>query len=134
MRLGIVGYSAQKFNEDEARLILTKLIFEARDSMGCTCVVSGLTDLGIPGLAYSIARNAGLRTIGVACEKAREYTWFPVDEALIVGSYWGQESDAFLACCDMIARVGGGPQSMRECQTARESGKEVLEFELKAIS
>lgn len=136
LKIGIVGYSGQKFDESTAKRLLEKGIATAIDSCNNVTsveIVSGLTNLGIPAIAYAIAKENELRTAGIACEKARNYDCFPVDREVIVGSEWGDESDTFLSDVDVIVRVGGGVQSLREVETFRESGGTVYEYELEAI-
>jgi hypothetical protein len=110
--VGFVGYSMQKFDESKAREYVRQAFDAAeeadRTSFAC---VSGLTNMGIPKLAYEEAVKRGWKTVGVACEKAENYDLFPVDEKVIVGKEWGDESDAFLSRIEMLVRVGGGKQS-----------------------
>lgn len=132
IRIGVVGYSAQKFDEIEA----ARFLREAYDNIDSCytgrskAVVSGLTDLGIPALAYRGAKERGWRTVGIACPKAGEYTCFPVDEKIIIGSEWGDESQTFLNSIDVLVRVGGGKQAMRETAEFRGKGKPVIEYDL----
>lgn len=134
IKIGVVGYSAQKFEETEA----VRMLREAYDSINSQyadklkVVVSGLTDLGIPALAYREAISRNWRTMGIACSKAKDYDCFPVDEEIIVGSEWGDESQTFLESLDVLVRVGGGKQALRETVQFRESGKPVLEYNLPA--
>src|SRR3989344_5592363 len=108
LRIGVTGYSAQKFDVAEA----TRMLKEAYDVLDRQyinrqkSVVSGLTDLGIPGLAYREAQLRGWRTVGIACSKAEEYECFPVNERVIVGDEWGQESETFLNSIDVLLRIG----------------------------
>ena len=127
-RVGVVGFSSQVFDEDVARDILTKALSKYQEPI---MVVSGLTMLGIPKIAYEIASVMGWKTAGYACSDAENYECFPVDEKHIVGENWGDESDAFLAGIDEMIKVGGGPQSEREF--ASFEGPKV-EFGLDAIS
>jgi len=134
IKIGVVGYSAQKFDEPEA----VRMLREAYDTIDSQyagkskAVVSGLTDLGIPALAYREAVSRDWRTVGVACSKAKDYDCFPVDEEQIVGNEWGDESPTFLKSLDVLVRVGGGKQSMRETAEFRESGRPVFEYDLPA--
>ena len=76
--------------------------------------MSGLTNLGVPRIAYEEAIKLGLRTVGIACKQAEQYECFPCDEVILVGDNWGDESRAFLASIDVLLRVGGGKQSVAE--------------------
>lgn len=134
LRIGVVGYSAQKFDRPTAE----RMIKEAYDSIDLRykdrpkAVVSGLTDLGIPGLAYREAKRRGWRTVGIATSKATDYECFPVDEKIIVGKDWGEESPKFLDSIDILVRVGGGKQSLMETEETKRRGKTAVEYELSA--
>lgn len=93
-------------------------------------VVSGLTDVGVLAIAYEEAFQRGWRTVGIACKKATEHRLYPVDEQIIVGENWGDESPRFLASIDMIVRVGGGKQSANEVEAVKNAGGRVLEYDL----
>ena len=103
-------------------------------SDGELIVVSGLTALGIPKLVYEEAVQRGLRTIGIACQKAHDNPCFDVDEFIIYGNEWGDESEFFLGYIDALVRIGGGKQSHRECDAAKTRGMPVYEYELAALS
>lgn len=135
LRVGIVGYSAQSFDRDYARAILINQLRSLKIKEGRNIeVVSGLTWLGIPGLAYEVATALDLRTVGIACKKARNYECFPCDEVFLIGEDWGQESDMFLSSIDMLIRIGGGKQSHAECARAKAKGIPVVEFELATLT
>ena len=141
MRIGVVGYSAQAFDKEEANLLLIEALMEIPEVRDETVwphskiiqIVSGLTQLGIPAIAYSLAKKFSWKTIGIACEKAYKYECFPCDRAHIIGQNWGDESAAFLASIDVLIRIGGGPQSMRECEMAKGLGIPVIVRELAAV-
>lgn len=135
--LGVVGYCPPShFDEDEAR----KMVNEGFDQVAANHpdaeinVVSGLTHVGVLGIAYEEARKRGWKTTGIACKKAEEHKLFPVDEKQIVGENWGDESETFINSIDGILRVGGGQQSKREVGIVQEKGGEVIEFELALIT
>jgi hypothetical protein len=137
MKLGIVGYSSGTFDEEEARrlILLGILHAETKSDRMVTHIVSGLTDQGVPGLAYHLAAdpsNGEMTTVGIACAKASDYPCFPVDDVIIVGKQWGDESDTFLQYIDALVRVGGGPQSIKEAKSFRElkPNAPIVEFEL----
>lgn len=117
-RIGIVGYSGQKFDSFEATSILITALTERQKAHpeGCV-VVSGYTDLGIPGIAYRIADKLGMETAGIACFKAYENPRWPCDEVTIVGDNWGDESEVFLESIDELVKVGGGKQSAAEFES-----------------
>ncbi len=132
--IGVTGYSARKFDEGLA----LECIIEAFDQIkaenpGATfVVVSGLTNIGIPKLAYLEATRRGWLTMGIACEKASEYTTFPCDTVRIVGKNWGDESQAFISQCldGAIVRIGGGVQAHEEIKFAKLEGVQVLEYDV----
>lgn len=133
LKIGVVGYSGQKFNQSDAKRLLTKA-FDAvvADHSGASdiWIVSGLTDLGIPALAYRAARDREWKTSGVACSLAHLHPCFNVDESKIVGSNWGDESETFLSEIDVIVRVGGGRQSLAEVEAFSRTGKRMYQYEL----
>lgn len=135
MRVGLVGYSKQKFNEHEA-LACIKQAFdyleENANHGNQNVLVSGLTDLGIPGIGYREADSRGWKLVGVACEKAKNYCCYPVDKEVFVGHNWGDESERFLDEIDILVRVGGGKQSLAEVAMAHERGIMTLQFDLEA--
>lgn len=132
LNIGVVGYSAQSFNEAKAK----KLLSEAFDTVtsehsGSPCVVSGLTSVGISELAYKEADSRGWKTVGIACKKATEYELYDVDEYELVGENWGDESGYFLSKLDVLIRVGGGSQAVAETNDAkRRRNLAVYEYEL----
>ncbi len=135
LRIGVTGYSAQKFDIAEAARILREAYdgINAKNPTRPKAVVSGLTNLGIPAIAYREAKTRGWRTVGIACSKAEEYDCFAVDERIIVGNEWGQESETFLKSIDVLVRVGGGGQAHRETETFKKLKKQVIEYDLPII-
>jgi len=134
MKLGIVGYSSGKFDEDQAKIMILKGIMQAEleTNRMITQLVSGLTDQGVPSLAYHLVNDMDIETVGIACAKASEYPCFPVDQEIIVGDDWGDESETFLDHIDALVRVGGGDQSLREVKQFKKLKPDayVVEFEL----
>ena len=128
MRIGVIGYSSQNFDQRKAK----RLLHQAFDKipLGEHTVVSGLTNLGIPALAYKEAKRRSWKTAGIACAKAFDYPRFPVDEVRIVGENWGDESETFLEDIALLIRIGGGKQSQAETKSAKQMKLEVWEFEL----
>ncbi|MDB4929060.1 MAG: hypothetical protein JWM10_1544 [Myxococcaceae bacterium] len=135
LRIGVVGYSRACFDAAAATL-LVRAALDALDAVrpgAPRVLVAGFTDVGVPAIAYREAARRGWRTAGVACARAHGLPCYPVDERLIVGRAWGDESAAFVAMIDALVRVGGGPQSHREVAMARALGVPVAEHELPAI-
>ena len=129
MKIGIVGYSALKFDTNVARDLINKGLdhFKANEN---DILVSGLTALGIPLLAYEEAVKRGMQTYGVACKEAEECEQFPVDLKALIGENWGDESNYFLNLIDVLVKIGGGPQSEKEF--ALFTGPKI-EYELDSI-
>lgn len=123
-RVGVVGFSRSQFDHDAARLALaSSLDHMAMLASGRVVeVVSGLTNQGVPKLAYELAVSRGLRTIGISAHQALRVRsgMFPVDERILVGQRFGDESAAFVAYIDALIRIGGGPQSRHEAALFRD--------------
>jgi hypothetical protein len=132
--IGVTGYSAMRFNEELAKRLINTAITKAIGDRPFNSVelVSGYTDLGIPGLAYRWAKEHGIYTVGIACERAHDSDnkVFPVDEYHLYGQNWGDESDEFLKRIDALVRIGGGEQAHAETAEAKTLGKPIFEFDL----
>lgn len=127
-RVGVVGFSGQQFDRHKANECLMDAMSKIK---GPAVIISGLTDIGVPALAYRVAKQFKFKTAGIACEKAKEYPNYPVDVSpIIVGKEWGDESHTFLNNLDMLIRVGGGQQSLREVNEAKAKGIPVIEYNL----
>ena len=117
LRLGVIGRSGKTVvNESGARKAFTEVLDELmHKGYSQIEVVSGLTALGVPKLAYEEAQAKGLRTVGIACSEAKKFPCFPCNDIIIVGKRWGDESETFLQCIDMLVLIGeGGAQSWQE--------------------
>lgn len=116
LQVGVVGYSGTPFDQEAGR----ELVRQALDWVvehhpaPSYALVSGLTDMGIPALAYREAQARGWRLVGIACKRARKMRRFRVHEQILVGRKWGDESETFLERIDVLVKVGGGRQSIRE--------------------
>lgn len=134
--VGVVGYSNQDFDETEATIILEEAFddieteYVDNGDFESIVVVSGLTNIGIPSIAYQVADERGYETVGVAPDEASEYELYDVDEIYWVGETFGDESQAFIDMIDVIIRVGGGEQSKREVEMAEEDDLSVIEYDL----
>jgi len=115
MKIGIIGFSTFEFDKGKAEDLITGCLttLDALDPENCQ-LVSGLTDVGVPGIAYAVAKRLKWYTIGYASKKASEYKLYPVDEKHIIGDNWGDESEGFLQSIDILIKVGGGDQSKKE--------------------
>lgn len=131
MIIGVIGYSAQKFDNAIAKQYLEEALLPYKYEN--VELVSGLTDTGISSIAYRLADSFGWKTVGIACSKASSYTCYPVDRKQIIGNDWGDESSAFLDQLDLLIRIGGGEQSMKEVQDAKRLGIECIEYELPTL-
>lgn len=122
-KIGVIGFSAADFDKNEARMLLRDQLEEKESEIDDDiCVVSGLTALGVPKIAYELADEFGWKTVGVACAKAEDFDCYPVDEEYIVGDDWGDESEKFLSIVDEIIRIGGGEQTKAEASEAEGRG------------
>jgi hypothetical protein len=132
-KIGVVGYSGQKFDSMVATCLLATAFQRAAIDKGDVELVSGLTDVGIPAIAYRLASIYGWETAGVACKKAKNYSCYDCDRVEIVGDKWGDESESFLGQIDALVRVGGGKQSMAEVESAKQRNIPVYEYDLPPI-
>jgi hypothetical protein len=132
IRIGVVGYFAQKFNKDNAILFLEAVFDLIENSYGKNVtLISGATDMGVPSLAYSLAKERGWETVGITCEKAKEYKIFEgLDKIEFIGKEWGDESGYFLSSIDVLIKCGGGTQSKKEYAKAQEMGIQSIEIEI----
>ncbi|GLY74537.1 hypothetical protein [Actinoallomurus iriomotensis] len=134
IRVGVVGYSGQRFDEDAARELLRKAYAAVRKDYPDQdlTVVSGLTKLGIPKIAYEEAGEHWLAE-GVASGQAIDFPWSTVDRIRIVGDNWGDESDTFVHGIDVLIRIGGGEQTRAEVLAVKRLGKPVYEHRLPTL-
>ena len=129
--VGIIGYSGSKFDLNLGEKLIKQSFDELETKFGNNIViVSGLTNIGIPGLAYKEAFTRGWKTCGIASKKAENHECFKCDEVIIVGDNWGDESLTFLNKIDIIVKIGGGKQSVREFEEAKKMNKITFEHEL----
>ena len=134
INIGVVGYSGGKFDEKIAKALMAIAldIVEENHPDKEYALVSGFTDMGIPAIAYRMADKRDWRTVGIACSKADENPCYDVDESIIEGDDWGDESETFLNAIDVFVRIGGGKQSLEETEKAKSKKniKAVYEFDL----
>ena len=133
INIGVIGYSMQDFDKKKANDYLKTAfdLIEKQNPNGTKTVISGLTDLGIPALAYREAKKRNWRVEGIACTKALDYIWFPVSNVTLVNGNWGNESETFLNAINILVRIGGGEQSMREVEMAKKMrGIDIIEYNL----
>ena len=136
LRVGVVGYCPPTvFDEDEARRMIRDAYDKIAELFGDreVVIVSGLTNVGVLKIAYEEATRRGWRTAGIACERAQEHELYPVDEKMIVGKNWGDESPTFVANIQAIVRIGVGKQSLRETELVKSRGFPAFEYDLPSM-
>ncbi|WLQ16992.1 hypothetical protein O5O45_13820 [Hahella aquimaris] len=124
MKIGVVGFSKRWFDQQAASEILERSIktwVDGKDKSEVE-IVSGLTNAGVPKLAYELAVRMGLTTVGISARRALKVRSgiFPCDKQILVGQDFGDESEAFIDYIDCLIRVGGGPQSRKEVEFFKE--------------
>jgi len=135
LNIGVVGYSGARFDESIAKalLILAFDIVESDNKSDEYSIVSGCSDMGIPGLAYEEADKRGWETVCFSAEEVKQYDCYDTDKEIIVGKEFGDESDDFIKYIDCLVRVGGGAQSIKETKMAKDANKSVYEYDLPEI-
>ncbi|MDE2422257.1 MAG: hypothetical protein KGO49_13880 [Gammaproteobacteria bacterium] len=119
MKIGVVGFSHENINHDMARNLLRQSFHELMQKHHHDEpieIVSGLTNIGVPKIAYQIADEQGWITVGISAEMALHVNCgiYPVNQQIIEGKEFGDESIVFIDYIDYLVRVGGGKQSHRE--------------------
>mmetsp|Transcript_24789 Transcript_24789/g.27585 ORF Transcript_24789/g.27585 Transcript_24789/m.27585 type:complete len:172 (-) Transcript_24789:94-609(-) len=132
VRIGVVGYSGKRFNETKAISYLEQGFTRVTNTMPSKeyIIVSGYTNIGVPKLAYQIALEKAWSTVGVACPKATKYDTFPCNTTVITGHDWGDESLMFLSTIDILVRIGGGSQTVKETSIAEANGIPTIQYDL----
>lgn len=126
LKIGVVGYSRPNINEPQARVLLQesfkKFIVQAQVERLEVEIVSGLTNSGVPKVAYELAAQWQLKTVGISAREALEANCgvFPVRKQMIIGETFGDESAYFIQYIDCLTRLGGGDQSLREVEMFKE--------------
>ncbi len=126
LKIGVVGYSRTNIDETRARALLQnsfkKFIMQARAERLAVEVVSGLTNAGIPKVAYELATQWQLKTVGISAREAltADSGVFPVRKQMLIGQTFGDESVSFIRYIDCLVRIGGGNQSLREVEMFKE--------------
>lgn len=118
MKIGIVGFSRSQFDKKMAILKLRNILEElvaGRDAATIE-IISGYTNMGVPRIAYRLADDMGLKTVGFSAKQALRVRAgvYPVKEVILVGERFGDESQKFIEYIDVLVRIGGGPQSRKE--------------------
>ena len=128
MKIGFIGYSDTKFNINKANEIINKI----KDYISLDDeIVSGATLYGIPKLVYETLKDN--KTIGIMCKDGYNYPLYPCDVIYAIGNNWGDESEFLIDYIDVLIKIGGGKQSIKELQMAKNKGIPTYEFELEPI-
>lgn len=151
LRVGLAGYSKQRFDELLAVSIVSNALRMVENiyfwKVSEFHLVSGLTTLGIPGIGYNLVHERTDRwvKVGVASAKVNDPKYddirleldepykFIVQPPAGQEPAWGDESETFIKMIDVLIVVGGGAQSKREAEMARQRGITVLEFALEEL-
>lgn len=116
--VGIVGFSRNQFDKTEARRILNTAFKKLADKFPPEEIeiVSGLTNSGVPKIAYELADQYGFKTTGYSAKQAYRVRSgvYRVNKTIIKGELFGDESEDFINYISGLIRVGGGPQSREE--------------------
>jgi predicted Rossmann-fold nucleotide-binding protein len=133
IKIGIVGFSNEtKFKKTDG-IQAVKAAFDNIQALFNDKeihIVSGLTNVGIPRLAYEQAVERKWKTVGIAPKEAEEYELFPVDEKIIVGKSFGDESEVFIDYIDVLVKLGGGYQSEKETEMANAQHIPVMNMDI----
>ena len=127
LKIGIVGFSRNQFDKKTAILKLRnklEYLLERHTDKEIE-VVSGYTNIGVPRIAYRLADDMNLITVGFSAKQALKVRCgvYPVKKEIIVGERFGDESEAFIEYIDVLIRIGGGPQSRKEAALFKEKNK-----------
>ena len=143
INIGFIGYSDTKFDKKIAKQIIYD-IFQIIERKYCTDdnlntkinIITGATNLGIPAIVYEIANNENIKygkwftLVGVMAKEGYQYELYPCDEIYSYGENFGDESEEFINRLDILYKIGGGKQSIKEFQMANDKGIEVYEYSL----
>ena len=130
LKIGFVGYSDGKFDIDKAKEILDKIFTDIAKNNTKVEIVSGATALGIPKLVYEYAQKYNYMCTGIMCKDGYNYELYPCDRIFAYGNNWGDESPIFINYIDVLYKIGGGKQSQKEIEMAKDANKQVYEYDL----
>ncbi len=124
LKIGVVGFSRNQFDQPDAAKKLKHFISQIIEgkAAGNIELVSGFTNMGVPRLAYLLADELGLVTVGFSASQAFRVRAgiYPVQKQIIVGQKFGDESEEFIQYIDVLVRIGGGPQSRHETERFKQ--------------
>ena len=119
-KIGVVGFSRNQFDKRTAAQKLRRILGDltAGQAKENIEIVSGYTNMGIPKIAYQLADEMKLTTVGFSAKQALRVRSgvYPVKKEIIVGERFGDESQKFIEYIDILVRIGGGPQSRHEVE------------------
>lgn len=128
MKIGVVGFSRNQFDRAKARSIIKKELQQLAQRINPSEVelVSGYTNSGVPQITYEEGRKLGFILTGFSAKQALRVRSgvYPVDQVILKGERFGDESVDFVNYIDGMIRVGGGPQSRHEVALFRERFKD----------
>jgi len=125
MKIGFIGYSETKFDITKANNIIKHIKNNINENDE---IVSGATMYGIPKLVYNSFKNN--KKIGIMCKQGYNCDLYPCDIIYVIGDNWGDESQFFIDYIDVLYKIGGGKQSIKEKQLAIEKKIPVYEYNL----
>ena len=132
IKIGVIGFSDETKYKSSAGKKAVKdsfdnlqLLFPKKNIV----IVSGLSNVGIPKLAYEEAVSRKWKTVGIAPKEVENYELFAVDEKIIVGDKFGDESKKFIDYIDILVKIGGGKQSEKECDMATEGNIPIMKMD-----
>ena len=118
IKIGVVGFSRNQFDKLEATRKLKSILWTlAKDKNPQSFeLVSGYTASGVPKIAYILADELGIETVGFSAKQALNVRngVYPVKKVILVGQKFGDESEKFVEYIDILIRIGGGKQSRHE--------------------
>ena len=124
MKIGVVGFSRNQFDKKTAKTILESIFQKIahKHNEKVIEIVSGYTNMGIPKIAYEIANQMNMLTVGFSAQQALKVKSgvYPVDKVILEGEKFGDESHAFVQYIDGLIRIGGGKQSRHEVELFKQ--------------
>lgn len=128
-KIGVVGFSRNTFDKKTASTKLRAIIetITAGQDLQTFEIVSGYTASGVPQIAYQIADELGITTVGFSAKQALRVKsgLHPVKKVMLFGERFGDESADFVAYIDLLIRIGGGPQSRHEVELFKKRNEGV---------
>lgn len=124
IKFGIVGFSRNQFDQQEAQRILSSLFatIKKKHHHKDIEIVSGYTNSGVPKIAYQLADKFGFITVGFSALQALSVRSgvYSVQKVILKGKRFGDESEDFIRYIDGLIRIGGGQQSRKEVKLFKQ--------------